>query len=97
MSRCAEYEKMMCLQSNCEKCKELGLFDSLMNGDAVELPKIDMGQAVTPEEKQGLTDNALIWHGEPKRSVLHSDKVIKMARDGFKSICGEKGLDGYNS
>ena len=62
MSRCAECKKMMCLQSNCQKCKELNELQSLLNGDCAELPKIDMGQAVSPEEKQGLADNALIHH-----------------------------------
>ena len=73
MSRCAECKKMMCLQSNCQTCKELNEFQALLNGDCVELPKIDLGQAirVSPEEKHALTDNALIHHGNGDKFTNH--------------------------
>jgi len=74
MSRCAECEKMMCLQSNCEKCKELGLFEALMNGDCVELPKIDMGVSVSVPEREAL------WsEDEEKRQEV----VNQNGNDGF--------------
>lgn len=42
------------IDTTCKKCKELNEFDALMSGDATELTKVDLGQAVTPEEKGAL-------------------------------------------
>ena len=70
MKRCNQCIKYEILHTLCDKCKELNEFDALMTGDAIELPKIDLGQAVSPEEKQGLTDNALIHHGEKEEFKL---------------------------
>lgn len=58
------------------KDKEIAELRALLGGDLKELPKIDLGQSVTCEEKQGLTDNALIHHGgdrKPRFGVTNSE------------------------
>ena len=59
MKRCNSCIKYEVIHTLCEKCKELNELETLLSGDCVELPKIDMGQAirVSPEEKQALWSN----------------------------------------
>jgi len=54
MKRCHVCVKEGRLDTACMKCKDLNQLDSLLSGDCTELPKIDMGQAVTKEEKDAL-------------------------------------------
>ena len=55
MSRCNNCVKMQCIDTSCQQCKSLTEFDSLMQGNLTELPKIDLGVSV--EEKQALWPN----------------------------------------
>jgi len=56
--------------------KEVDELKALLNGDLVTLPRGDFGEAVTPDEKQGLVDNALIHHvGKTHRQLMGDDRI----------------------
>ena len=68
MKRCNQCIKYEILHTLCEKCKELNEFDSLMSGDAVELPKIDMGVSVSVPEREALWD--VTWPDESRIDAI---------------------------
>lgn len=72
--RCNQCIKYEVLHTLCEKCKELNDFNALLDGDAVELPKIDMGVSVSVPEREAL------WsEDEEKRQEV----VNQNGNDGF--------------
>ena len=52
--RCDKCLSMQCYDSTCTECKKITEFTDLMSGDLAVMPKIDMGVAVTPDEKGAL-------------------------------------------
>lgn len=83
MKRCNQCIKFEILHTACQKCKELKEFEALMSGDATELPKIDLGQALMAEEME----------------VLWSEDLHKVYKGGFQAlkrqeIVNQNGNDG---
>jgi len=61
--RCDECKKDGLINSLCVRCREKREVSDLLSGECTALPRVDFGAAVSQEEKQALTDNALIRHG----------------------------------